>query len=413
MVSLEKVKLALNNLNNITLSTPLELIDSYSNLFSSNVYVKREDLQITRSFKIRGSFNKILSLSEKQKENGIVCSSAGNHAQGVSFSCNKLKINGIIFMPNTTPNIKVKKVKEFGGKYVKVKLIGDSYDDCYKQALAYCKKNNKTFIHPFDDNKVIEGQATLAYEIFQELSDTIDYMFIPIGGGGLVSGFISVFKQLSPKTKIIGVEPSGAASMDISIKNNKLTELKEIDTFVDGAAVKKSGKIAFNLCKEYLDGIILVPEGYICQTILDMYNNEGIIAEPAGAMSLASLNFYKDKIKNKKVLCLVCGGNNDITRMGIIKERALLYSNLKHYFIIKFPQRAGALKEFVTNILGPNDDITFFEYSKKTNKENGPAVVGIQLKDENDLQPLIKRMKNNNFYGDYINNNESLFNFLI
>ena len=360
MVSLEKVKLALNNLNNITLSTPLELIDSYSNLFSSNVYVKREDLQITRSFKIRGSFNKILSLSEKQKENGIVCSSAGNHAQGVSFSCNKLKINGIIFMPNTTPNIKVKKVKEFGGKYVKVKLIGDSYDDCYKQALAYCKKNNKTFIHPFDDNKVIEGQATLAYEIFQELSDTIDYMFIPIGGGGLVSGFISVFKQLSPKTKIIGVEPSGAASMDISIKNNKLTELKEIDTFVDGAAVKKSGKIAFNLCKEYLDGIILVPEGYICQTILDMYNNEGIIAEPAGAMSLASLKFYKDKIKNKKVLCLVCGGNNDITRMGIIKERALLYSNLKHYFIIKFPQRAGALKEFVTNILGPNDDITFF-----------------------------------------------------
>jgi len=413
LVSLEKVKLALNNLNNITLSTPLELIDSYSNLFSSNVYVKREDLQITRSFKIRGSFNKILSLSDKQKENGIVCSSAGNHAQGVSFSCKKLKINGIIFMPNTTPNIKVKKVKEFGGKYVKVKLIGDSYDDCYKQALAYCKKNNKTFIHPFDDNKVIEGQATLAYEIFQELSDTIDYMFIPIGGGGLVSGFISVFKQLSPKTKIIGVEPSGAASMDISIKNNKLTELKEIDTFVDGAAVKKSGKIAFNLCKEYLDGIILVPEGYICQTILDMYNNEGIIAEPAGAMSLASLKFYKDKIKNKKVLCLVCGGNNDITRMGIIKERALLYSNLKHYFIIKFPQRAGALKEFVTHILGPNDDITFFEYSKKTNKENGPAVVGIQLKDENDLQPLIKRMKNNNFYGDYINNNESLFNFLI
>ena len=413
MVSLEKVKLALNNLNNITLSTPLELIDSYSNLFSSNVYVKREDLQITRSFKIRGSFNKILSLSDKQKENGIVCSSAGNHAQGVSFSCNKLKINGIIFMPNTTPNIKVKKVKEFGGKYVKVKLIGDSYDDCYKQALAYCKKNNKTFIHPFDDNKVIEGQATLAYEIFQELSDTIDYMFIPIGGGGLISGFISVFKQLSPKTKIIGVEPSGAASMDISIKNNKLTELKEIDTFVDGAAVKKSGKIAFNLCKEYLDGIILVPEGYICQTILDMYNNEGIIAEPAGAMSLASLKFYKDKIKNKKVLCLVCGGNNDITRMGIIKERALLYSNLKHYFIIKFPQRTGALKDFVTHILGPNDDITFFEYSKKTNKENGPAVVGIQLKDENDLQPLIKRMKNNNFYGDYINNNESLFNFLI
>ena len=412
MVSLEKVKLALNNLNNITLSTPLDLIDSYSNLFSSNVYVKREDLQITRSFKIRGSFNKILSLSDKQKENGIVCSSAGNHAQGVSFSCNKLKINGIIFIPNTTPNIKVKKVKEFGGKYVKVKLIGDSYDDCYKQALAYCKKNNKTFIHPFDDNKVIEGQATLAYEIFQELSDTIDYMFIPIGGGGLVSGFISVFKQLSPKTKIIGVEPSGAASMDISIKNNKLTELKEIDTFVDGAAVKKSGKIAFNLCKEYLDGIILVPEGYICQTILDMYNNEGIIAEPAGAMSLASLKFYKDKIKNKKVLCLVCGGNNDITRMGIIKERALLYSNLKHYFIIKFPQRTGALKDFVTNILGPNDDITFFEYSKKTNKENGPAVVGIQLMDENDLQPLIDRMKNNNFYGDYINDNESLFNFL-
>lgn len=412
MIPIKEIQSASSNLNNIILSTPLNLIDTYSNKYSSYVYVKREDLQVTRSFKIRGSFNKISSLSLKEKQKGIVCSSAGNHAQGVSLSCNKLKIKGTVFMPNTTPSIKVKKVREFGGEFITIKLIGDSYDDCYKEAIDYCKKNKKTFIHPFDDEKVIAGQGSLAYEIFKELNDTIDYLFIPIGGGGLISGFISVFKQLSPKTKIIGVEPTGAASMHESLKNNKLIKLKQIDTFVDGAAVKKSGKIAFELCKKYLDGIILVPEGYICQTILDMYNNEGIIAEPAGAMSLASLNFYKNKIKNKKILCLVCGGNNDITRMGIIKERALLYTNLKHYFIVNFPQRAGALKDFVTNILGPNDDITHFEYSKKTSKENGPAVVGIQLKHEKDLNPLIKRMKKYNFYSDYINSNESLFNFL-
>ena len=412
MIPIKEIQSASSNLNNIILSTPLNLIDTYSNKYSSYVYVKREDLQVTRSFKIRGSFNKISSLSLKEKQKGIVCSSAGNHAQGVSLSCNKLKIKGTVFMPNTTPSIKVKKVREFGGEFITIKLIGDSYDDCYKEAIGYCKKNKKTFIHPFDDEKVIAGQGSLAYEIFKELNDTIDYLFIPIGGGGLISGFISVFKQLSPKTKIIGVEPTGAASMHESLKNNKLIKLKQIDTFVDGAAVKKSGKIAFELCKKHLDGIILVPEGYICQTILDMYNNEGIIAEPAGAMSLASLNFYKNKIKNKKILCLVCGGNNDITRMGIIKERALLYTNLKHYFIVNFPQRAGALKDFVSNILGPNDDITHFEYSKKTSKENGPAVVGIQLKHEKDLNPLIKRMKKYNFYSDYINSNESLFNFL-
>ena len=365
LVDLENIKNASENLNAIISNTPLELNDSFSNIYSSNVYLKREDLQITRSFKLRGAYNKISTLKENDFKNGIVCSSAGNHAQGVSYSCKKLNIKGTIFMPTTTPQIKIKKVKEFGGDYVDVKLVGDSYDDCYKSALEFTKLNNKTFIHPFDDYKVIEGQATLAFDVFRELDKTIDYIFVPIGGGGLISGFISVFKQLSPNTKIIGVEPQGAPSMKKSLDNGKLVELDHIDTFVDGAAVKKTGRIAFELCKNFLDGIILVPEGYICQTILEMYNNEGIIVEPAGAMSIASLNYYKKEIIGKKVLCLVCGGNNDITRMGQIKERALFHSNLKHYFIINFPQRAGALKEFVNNILGKNDDITFFEYSKK------------------------------------------------
>ena len=412
LVDLENIKNASENLNAIISNTPLELNDSFSNKYSSNVYLKREDLQITRSFKLRGAYNKISSLEENDLKNGIVCSSAGNHAQGVSYSCKKLNIEGTIFMPTTTPQIKIKKVKEFGGDYVDVKLVGDSYDDCYKSALEFTKLNDKTFIHPFDDHKVIEGQATLAFDVFRELDKTIDYIFVPIGGGGLISGFISVFKQLSPNTKIIGVEPQGAPSMKKSLDNGKLVELDHIDTFVDGAAVKKSGKIAFELCRKFLDGIILVPEGYICQTILEMYNNEGIVVEPAGAMSVASLNYYKKEIIGKKVLCLVCGGNNDITRMGQIKERALFHSNLKHYFIINFPQRAGALKEFVNNILGKNDDITFFEYSKKTSKDKGPAVVGIQLKNENDLDSLIERMKRNNFSYEYINNNETLFNFL-
>lgn len=234
-----------------------------------------------------------------------------------------------------------------------------------------------------------------------------------IGGGGLASGLSTVFKQLSPKTKIIGVEPEGAPSMSVSIKNNKNTTLEHIEKFVDGAAVKRVGDLTFAICQQNLDETISIPEGKVCQTILDLYNKDAIVVEPAGALSISALDFYADEIKGKNVVCVISGSNNDITRTSEIKERALLYANLKHYFIVKFPQRAGALKEFVVDILGENDDITYFQYAKKTNRENGAAVVGIRLKSADDLEPLITKMKKRNFYGDYLNNKPDLFQFLV
>jgi threonine dehydratase len=316
-------------------------------------------------------------------------------------------------MPIPTPKQKVAQVNMFGGEHIEVVLTGDTYDDAYEAAIRYTEANNKTFVHPFDDSKVIEGQATLALEILDQTPSPIDYIFVPIGGGGLIAGVLAVFKQLSPQTKIIGIEPKGAPSMKTSLEKGVNTTLDEIDHFVDGAAVKRVGELSFSYCKEWLDDIVLVNEGAICQTILDMYNKEAIVVEPAGAMSTAALEQYADHIKGKTVACLICGSNNDITRMAEIKERALLEAGLKHYFIVRFPQRAGALKEFVAEILGETDDITFFEFSKKNSKENAPAVVGIELKNQNDLQPLIQRMKAHNFFGDYLNDKPDLFQFLI
>jgi threonine dehydratase len=279
--------------------------------------------------------------------------------------------------------------------------------------LKFAKKENKTFIHPFDDTKVIEGQATIALEILEHSSGPLDYIFVPVGGGGLISGIVTVIKLLSSNTKIIGVEPKGASSMKKSLNEGERVVLKKIDNFVDGAAVSQVGKIPFEICKTQLDKIITVDEGKICQTILDLYNNEGIIAEPAGALAISGLEVMESNFKGKRIAVILCGGNNDILRMPEISERALLYASLKHYFLIDFPQRAGAMKEFVTEILGPNDDITHFEFSKKSYRTNAPAVVGIQLKNAEDFSLLVERMKIHNFKFDYLNEKQNLFQFLI
>ncbi|WP_341215610.1 threonine ammonia-lyase IlvA [uncultured Wocania sp.] len=411
--NLNDIKLAADTIKNVSAVTPLYPSVRYSNTHQAHVFFKREDLQQVRSYKIRGAYNKISTLSKEESKNGVVCASAGNHAQGVALSCKLLKINGTIFMPAPTPNQKVEQVKMFGGEYVSIVLKGDTFDDAYHLAITECKLLNKTFIHPFNDKKVIEGQSTIALEILEQTTKPIDYVFIAVGGGGLAAGLSTVFKTLSPNTKIIGVEPEGAPSMSVSIKNNKNTTLENIEKFVDGAAVKRVGDLTFPICKQNLDAMITVPEGKVCQTILDLYNRDAIVVEPAGALSISALDFYANEIKDKHVVCVVSGSNNDITRTSEIKERALLYANLKHYFIIKFPQRAGALKEFVVDILGENDDITYFQYAKKTNRENGSAVVGIQLKASSNLEPLITKMKQHNFYGDYLNNKPDLFQFLV
>lgn len=410
---LTDVKEAAGRISNVVVKTPLSPSFTYSQRFDANVFLKREDLQQVRSYKIRGAYNKISSLSLEQLEKGVICASAGNHAQGVAFACNKLQVKGVIYMPGTTPRQKVKQTEMFGGQWVEVVLKGDTFDDSFKNALKHGKKYGQVFIHPFDDEKVIEGQATIGLEIIEQATEPIDYVLAPLGGGGLLAGLSSVFKELSPNTKIIGIEPEGAPSMSASLEKGKLVELENIERFVDGAAVQKVGSRNFAICKENLDRMITVPEGKICQTILDLYNEDAIVVEPAGAMAISALDFFAEEIKGKNVVCVVSGSNNDITRTAEIKERALLYAGLKHYFVVSFPQRAGALKEFVAKVLGPNDDITHFEYSKKHHRENGPAVVGIELNDPADFEPLVKRMKAKNFYGEYLNDKPNLFQFLV
>ncbi|QJD78023.1 threonine ammonia-lyase [Spirosoma rhododendri] len=410
---LDNIYLAADRLRGVAVHTPLQENINLSDRYEASIFLKREDLQVVRSYKIRGAYNKMASLSPEALAKGVVCASAGNHAQGVAYACRKMAVHGTIFMPTTTPNQKVKQVKLFGKQFVDVVLVGDTFDDAYHAAVEYVNAHDSTFVHPFDDVQVMEGQGTVGLEIFKDANFKIDYILMAIGGGGLASGVSTVFRQLSPRTKLIGVEPLGSPSMKVSLDQGHVVALDKIDKFVDGAAVKRVGDMTFDVCRANLDQVILVPEGKVCTTILQLYNEEAIVAEPAGALSIAALDFLKDEIKGKNVVCLVGGGNNDITRTEEIKERSLLYEGLKHYFIIRFAQRAGAMREFLTDVLGPNDDITLFEYSKKTNRERGPALVGLELKHKADFEPLIERMKAARIQFEYINDKPDLFEFLI
>jgi threonine dehydratase len=354
----------------------------------------------------------ICQLPEHQRQAGLVCASAGNHAQGFAWSCRQLNAHGVIFMPVITPRQKVNQVKMHGEDNISLQLIGDTFDDCAAAALAYTQNHHKTFIPPFDDYRIIEGQGTVGKEIADELSG-IDYAFFPVGGGGLISGAGTYLKSVSPQTKIIGLEPEGAPSMYRALQEGHPVTLDKIDRFVDGAAVKRVGELTFEFAKHIIDNMHLVPEGKICSTILQLYNEEAIVVEPAGALSIACLDDFRDEIRHKKIVCVVSGSNNDIDRMPEIKERSLVYEGLKHYFLIRFAQRPGALKEFVNNVLGPADDITRFEYMQKTNKETGPALVGIELISKNDYNRLLAKMQQ--FHIDYleINKDDNLFGYLI
>lgn len=413
MELLNKVYEARERIKGVAIHTPLMKNENLSEEFSAQVFLKREDLQPVRSYKLRGAYNKIVSLTKEEKLKGVVCASAGNHAQGVAYACHKLNIKATIFMPVTTPPQKTKQVKLFGKNKVELVLKGDTFDESFEEANRFCNAINAIFIHPFDDEKVMAGQGTIGLELLEDIKKPIDYLFVPIGGGGLAAGLSTVFNQLSPKTKIIGVEPAGAPSMTNSITKGVNTTLDHIDKFVDGAAVKRVGEKTFEICKNTLEDIVLVPEGKICTTILRLYNEEAIVVEPAGALTISALYFYKDKIKGKNVVCIVSGSNNDITRTEEIKERSLLYEGLKHYFLVQFPQRPGALKEFVNDVLGPNDDIAYFQFSKKNNRESGPAVVGIELKKQKDFYKIEERLKIRKINYQYLNGNPDLFTHLI
>lgn len=413
MTIFKQVVTARKQLEGVINPTPLTQSLNLSDEFNANIFLKREDLQIVRSYKIRGAYNKMSTLTSQEKDQGVVCASAGNHAQGVAYSCNLLKIKGKIYMPKTTSKQKIKQVQLFGKSFVEIVLIGDTFDDAYAKAAEDSTKNNITFVHPFDDIKVIAGQGTVGLEIIAAFKEPIDYVFVPIGGGGLAAGLSEVFKELSPTTKIIGVEPAGAPAMKTSIANGKNTILDSIDKFVDGAAVKQVGNLTFEICQKNLHDIILVPEGKVCTTILRLYNEEAMVVEPAGALSIATLDFYKEEIKGKNIVCVVSGSNNDIERTAEIKERSLLYEGLMHYFMIEFPQRPGALKEFVNEILGLEDDITYFQFTKKNSRDVGPAVVGLELKNKNDITAIKEKMKTKGFAFEYLNEKQDLFTQLI
>ncbi len=399
-------------LKDIVKKTPLTYNHNLSRKYGCDVYFKREDLQIVRSYKLRGAYNMMSLLPANQLAKGVVCASAGNHAQGFAYSCKKLNVQGVVFMPIITPNQKVSQTKMFGEGFVEVKLVGDTFDDCAVAAKKYTEEHGLTFIPPFDNIRIIEGQSTVGIEILEE-QQNIDFLFLPVGGGGLSAGVGAYFKTFAPQTKIIGVEPEGAPSMLTAIKAGQPVKLDNIDSFVDGAAVKRVGDATFEICKQVIDDMHLIPEGKICSTILKLYNEEAIVVEPAGAISVAALDDYADQIKGKKIVCIVSGSNNDIERMQEIKERSLQFEGLKHYFLIRFAQRPGALKEFVNQVLGPTDNITRFEYMQKNKKDSAPALVVVELQSPENYQVLIDNMKSYNINYTALNKNDNVFAYLV
>ena len=403
---------ASDRLKNIVNRTPLSRNRNLSDKYQCNVFLKREDLQVVRSYKLRGAYNMLSTMPAEKLKQGVVCASAGNHAQGFAYSCKKLNCDGVVFMPVITPRQKVTQTKMFGGDFIEIQLVGDSFEECAEAALQYTKENNKTFIPPYDNYQIIEGQATVGLEILEDLNH-VDYLFVPVGGGGLASGVGSYFKTFSPATKIIGVEPEGAPSMTAAFKAGHPVTVNNIDHFVDGASVSRAGDITYSICKDVLNEMHLVPEGKVCTTILKLYNEDAIVAEPAGALSIAALDDYADQIKGKNVVCIISGGNNDIDRMQEIKERSLQFEGLKHYFLISFAQRPGALKQFVNDVLGPHDDIARFEYMKKNNKESGPALVGIELSDKKDYDSLIQKLNLYNINYTELKKDDEAFGYLV
>lgn len=409
----ESIGQAANRLKNVVVRTPLERDEHLSEDYGAEVLLKREDLQPVRSYKIRGAYNKIRVCSDAELARGVSCASAGNHAQGVAYACRLLEIRGTIYMPRTTPTQKVERVRAIGGALVEIVLVGDVFDDTEREAIARAAADGSVFVHPFDDPLVIEGQGTVGKEILEDAPGPLDMLFVPVGGGGLAAGVGSWVKAVSPETRIVGVEPEGAPSMLEAFRAGHVVTLDSIEGFTDGAAVRRVAPRTFEICREVLDRMVTVPEGRICSMILRMYNDHGIIVEPAGALAVAALEDFRDEIRGKRVVSIVSGGNNDFRRIEEIRERALIYEGRKHYFIVRFPQRAGALRQFLNEVLGPEDDITHFAYSKKTDRERGPAVVGLELKNRDALAPLVERMKALGFFGEYLNERPDLMRYLV
>jgi threonine dehydratase len=394
--------------------TPLQKNDHLSQIYGAEIYLKREDLSPVRSYKIRGAFNAMRKrLEAHPDQQNFVCASAGNHAQGVAYVCRHFDVKGVIFMPITTPQQKVNKTRIFGGGNIEIELVGDYFEDTLAAAQEYCAEQKAVFLAPFDDADVIEGQASVAVELMEQSPDPIDMVILPVGGGGLSSGMTTYLKTLSPETEFRFVEPVGGKSLAAALENGAPVTLDKVDSFVDGAAVARIGELNFKALKNTDPvHVFAAPEDRICTTMIELLNVEGIVLEPAGAMSVDVLKDLKDQVRGKRVVCITSGGNFDFERLPEVKERALKFAGLKKYFILRFPQRPGALKEFL-NILGPDDDITRFEYLKKSARNFGTVLIGIESKDAADFPAICARMETAGMTYQDITENEDLSQFLI
>ena len=381
---------ATNRMRKLFPATPLQRNDHLSNVYDADIWLKREDLSPVRSYKLRGAFN---AMGKQADKDVFVCASAGNHAQGVAYVCRHLQKKGVIFMPVTTPEQKIRKTRLFGGDWVQVQLVGDYFDDTLRASQAYCKDVGGHFLSPFDDPDVIEGQATVTYEMLEQLGRAPDVFVVPVGGGGLSSSARLLLSARAPETEIFYVEPTGGKSLAAAVQAGAPVALAQVDTFVDGAAVAQIGVNTFAALKGIdADHVLDIPEDRICTTILDMLNTEGIVLEPAGALALDALKDIKDKIKGKTVVCVSSGGNFDFERLPEVKERAQRYAGVKKYFMLRLPQRPGALKDFL-GLLGPDDDIARFEYLKKSARNFGTVLLGIETSKPENFALLSERLE--------------------
>lgn len=413
IVSVTDIDSAAARIYDLVQHTPLEYSERLSKLYQAKIYLKREDQQVVRSYKLRGAYNLMKGLTNEERSRGAVTASAGNHAQGVALAAAKLRIKTAVYVPAGTPPQKVSRIHYFGGQWADVRLVGKTFDDSLAAALEFSHSSGGIFVHPFDDPRVIAGQGTVGREIFEQREGVLDLVVVPVGGGGLTAGLGTYLKSKLPFTQLIGVEPAGAPSMSVSLAAGHVVRLSTIDKFVDGAAVQSVGKHTFEIAKDLLDDMLLIPEGKTCTTMIELYQNEGIVTEPAGALAASALDTLAPRLKGKTVVVIISGGNNDILRYPEIMERSLAHEGLKHYLIVDFEQKPGQLRNFVDQALSATDDITRFEYIKKTNKDSGSALVGIEVATPADFPALLARLTDLGMTHQVLKSTDQLYSYLV
>jgi threonine dehydratase len=407
------VEAAAVRLDSVVATTPLERNTRLSSRVGADVWLKREDLQVVRSYKVRGAYNLIAQLDEETRARGVVCASAGNHGQGLAYACAALGVRGRVYVPRPTPRQKRDRIAALGGDAVELIVAGDSYDEAAASAAADALGTGATLVPAFDDPRTIAGQGTVVKEILQQLGAPPDVLVVPVGGGGLLAGCLAWLSERYPGVRVVGVEPAGAAGMAAAVAAGGPVALNELDGFVDGAAVRRVGELTYPIIAGSGVELIQVPEGQVCGEMLALYQSDGIIAEPAGALAPSVLGSLIGVDPGSTVVCVLSGGNNDVSRYAEVVERALVHEGRKHYFLVEFPQEPGALRRFLDEVLGPDDDITLFEYVKRNNRETGPALVGIEMARAEDLEPLLKRMAEAPPRIERVQTDSPLFRFLV